>query len=107
MVQVIMDSDFTFPKVTERVMQLVKSCDSCSSVDLRRKKHVVKHPIIAKAPMEHCQLDCVTYTKDIHGNSTASNMIDLFSKFAHSVGTIEPSHSYLIFKTIRDFGSRR
>ena len=104
MVKVIMDSDFIFPKVFETVMQFVKSCDSCSSVDLRRKKHVVKHPIVPKAPMEHCQLDCLTYTKYIHGNSTASNLIDLFSKFVHSVGTINSIY-YPLFKTTSGFGS--
>ncbi len=72
-------------------MHFVQTCESCSSVDLRRKTHIVKHPIVPEAPMDHCQLDCVTYTKDIHGNSTASNMIDLFSKFVHAVGTYSRS----------------
>src|SRR4051794_30186396 len=66
MLHLIMQSEeVTFPFVKEKVMHFVQTCDSCSSVDLRRKTHVVKYPIVPGEPMAHCQLDCVTYTKDI------------------------------------------
>lgn len=61
-------------------------CSPCSKTSLPKSKHVVQHPIVATAPLEHVQIDCVELCKDEDEMKYLTNQIDVFSKFLHSVG---------------------
>ena len=86
MLYAIMNGEVEFPDAKAACLAFARSCPDCQSCDLRTKKHVVRYPIVAKEPLVHCQMDCVTYSMDSDGNCYLTNHIDLFSKFLHSIG---------------------
>lgn len=88
MLPVIARSDVFLDRATAVVQNIGLQCETCMMTDIRFKKHVVKHPIIPPEPIAHVQLDCISFTKDVHGKIGCANQIDLFSKFAHSVSTL-------------------
>lgn len=73
--------DLYIPGEKQKVLNFVQRCDSCSAKSLSIG-HVIKHPIVPSAPVQHFQLDCVSFTEATAGFIGISNVVDLFSKFA-------------------------
>ena len=90
MLATMKNSGDCIPSARDDVQNYVDTCPECNVKLLKKKKHIVRHPIVASYPLEHVQIDCVTLTTDDFGMKGVSNQIDLFSKFAHSLGRLLP-----------------
>jgi hypothetical protein len=81
-------SDNFLPQAKDDVQNCVDTCHDCRVKLLKKKKHLVKNPIVASYPLEQVQIDCVELTVDDFGMNYLSNSVCVFSKFANSIGTL-------------------
>lgn len=87
-INAIKADDVFFPNMEALVTNYGRQCETCSIVDPRAKKRIVKHPIVPDEVLAHVQLDATEFLQDVHGKVHANNLLDLFSKFLVSDGTI-------------------